>query len=190
MSKPRPFLNWAGGKRWLASKKLSYFPSSYSSYYEPFVGSGAIFFALSPTKAVLSDTNLELILTYKAIKSDWRAVFSHLQQHLNSHCRDYYYQIRHLIPDDTYKRAARFIYLNRTCWNGLYRVNTKGEFNVPIGTKTRVLMSEYDFELIASQLRNLTSTRRVPSISGLSASGYPRRVDSARQSRKLPLFKL
>ncbi len=154
MNKCQPFLNWAGGKRWLAAKKLSYFPKSYATYYEPFLGSGAIFFALSPSKAVLSDTNQELILTYKSIKSDWRSVLSYLQQHQKNHCSDYYYTIRGQIPDDKYQRAARFIYLNRTCWNGLYRVNKQGQFNVPIGTKTRVVMSEDDFKLIAMRLRH------------------------------------
>jgi len=154
MSKCQPFLNWAGGKRWLAAKKLSFFPSSYATYYEPFLGSGAIFFTLLPTNAVLSDTNLELILTYRAIKSDWRAVLSHLQEHEKRHCKDYYYGIRRQIPEDNYRKAARFIYLNRTCWNGLFRVNKKGQFNVPIGTKTKVLRSEDDFELIAARLRH------------------------------------
>ena len=153
MGNCRPFLNWAGGKRWLAAKKLSCFPKSYATYYEPFLGSGAIFFSLSPTKAVLSDTNINLILTYKAIKSDWRTVLSYLQEHQKSHCKDYYYEVRRQVPEDDYSRAARFIYLNRTCWNGLYRVNKKGEFNVPIGTKSTVTISENDLELISARLK-------------------------------------
>ncbi len=107
MGNCRPFLNWAGGKRWLAAKKLSCFPKSYATYYEPFLGSGAIFFSLSPTKAVLSDTNINLILTYKAIKSDWRTVLSYLQEHQKSHCKDYYYEVRRQVPEDDYSRAAR-----------------------------------------------------------------------------------
>jgi DNA adenine methylase len=154
MTKCKPFLKWAGGKRWLAASKISYFPISFDTYYEPFLGSGAVFFAISPTRAVLSDTNVELILTYKAIKSNWRVVLSLLKEHHQKHCKDYYYMIRGQLPCDYYQRAARFIYLNRTCWNGLYRVNKKGKFNVPIGTKTKVVDKEDNFELIAVLLRN------------------------------------
>ena len=154
MSKCQPFLKWAGGKRWLAAKKLSHFPGSYATYYEPFLGSGAIFFALSPKKAVLSDTNSELILTYKAIKSNWRLVLSCLQKHHKSHSKEYYYATRSQIPEDRYQRASRFIYLNRTCWNGLYRVNKEGQFNVPIGTKTNVVTNGDNFALIAERLKN------------------------------------
>ena len=86
MIKCHPFLKWAGGKRWLATRELWRFPKSFDTYYEPFLGSGAIFFALSPTKAVLSDANRDLILAYEAIKNNCEAVLSYLKQHQKKHC--------------------------------------------------------------------------------------------------------
>ncbi len=148
----QPFLKWAGGKRWLVSKAAAFFPASFDKYFEPFVGGGAVFFALNPANSVLSDANKELIAAYRAVKSDWRAVLEGLQQHQQQHSRQYYYRIRNSRPSEMYERAARFIYLNRTCWNGLYRVNRAGKFNVPVGTKTSVILEDDDFESIARRL--------------------------------------
>lgn len=150
----KPFLKWAGGKRWLVAQHLSIFPSSYNRYIEPFLGSGAVFFSLRPKKAILSDTNKDLINTYSAIKADWRKVLSTLKKHHKNHCKEYYYQIRSSKPKPESSQAARLIYLNRTCWNGLYRVNLKGEFNVPIGTKTDVIMETDDFAKVSELLKN------------------------------------
>lgn len=149
-----PFLKWAGGKRWLMPLAQQLAGEKIRTYFEPFVGSGAMFFALQPTKAVLSDFNEELIHTYKAVQSDWQAVFSELRRHHRNHNSDYYYQVRSSSPRATHTQAARFIYLNRTCWNGLYRVNLNGVFNVPIGTKTNVLLETDDFEAVAARLNN------------------------------------
>jgi DNA adenine methylase len=154
-SKLEPFLKWAGGKRWFATRYESIFPEDYNRYIEPFVGSGAIFFKLCPNNAILADYNEELISTYLAIKQDWRKVYSELEIHHNNHNEHYYYNIRGTKPIDIYNKAARMIYLNRTCWNGLYRVNMKGEFNVPIGTKTSVITEEDDFEGISKALQNV-----------------------------------
>ena len=151
----RPFLKWAGGKRWFVARHLSIFPSSYNRYIEPFLGSGAVFFSLRPKNSILSDTNKDLIDTYRAIQTDWRNVFSTLRKHHQNHCKKYYYKIRSSNPKTIFSRAARFIYLNRTCWNGLYRVNLKGEFNVPIGTKTDVIMETDNFEEISQLLQNV-----------------------------------
>lgn len=148
-----PFLKWAGGKRWLISVNSQLFPSSYNRYIEPFLGSGAVFFHLNPRQAVLSDLNLELIETYQAIKKDWNRVARILSRHDKNHCESYFYKLRKHRPRTIWSRAARFIYLNRTCWNGLYRVNLNGDFNVPIGTKDRALLSSDNFSGIAKTLR-------------------------------------
>jgi len=150
----KPFLKWAGGKRWFVSQNLSIFPQNFNKYIEPFLGSGAIFFALQPKNAILSDINKDLIDTYKAIKTDWIKVYELLKFHHKNHNRDYYYKVRSSKPRTLFSRAARLIYLNRTCWNGLYRVNRRGEFNVPIGTKTDVLLGTDNFSEISRLLQN------------------------------------
>lgn len=147
-----PFLKWAGGKRWLTKSNPELFPHSFKTYYEPFLGSAAVYCHLSPTAAVLADTNKDLINTYIAIKRNHKLVYKHLTEHQIMHCKDYYYAIRSSKPRSIYQRAAKFTYLNRTCWNGLYRVNLKGEFNVPIGTKTSVLLENDDFQALARKL--------------------------------------
>lgn len=151
---PPPFLKWAGGKRWLSSRILELANPFNGRYIEPFLGGGAVFFALRPQKSLLSDVNAELINAYNAVKSDYSKVFSLLRTHQAYHSKEYYYRMRDYRPRCEYRQAARFIYLNRTCWNGLYRVNRKGEFNVPIGTKTAVLMPTDNWsglsELLAS----------------------------------------
>jgi DNA adenine methylase len=149
----QPFLKWAGGKRWLVKRGLIPVPESYSRYIEPFLGSGAVFFALSPKRAILADSNADLVRAYRAIRSDWEQVERHILTHHRHHDRQYYYRMRSSCPSDLYEQAARFIYLNRTCWNGLYRVNLAGEFNVPIGTKTDVSLQTDDFSTIAKLLR-------------------------------------
>lgn len=112
-----------------------------------------MFFHWRPSRAVLSDTNAELIETYEAIRSDYRKVVSHLRGHAAKHSSEYYYYMRSASFRNEYTRAAKFIYLNRTCWNGLYRVNQQGIFNVPKGSKTNVLLDGDDFEAIATLLR-------------------------------------
>jgi DNA adenine methylase len=135
----RPFLKWAGGKTGLLPEILPRLPAKIKTYYEPFVGGGAVFFALAAEKrferAVLSDSNVELISAYIALAEDREGVIHLLDQHAKKHSEDYYYKIRALDPQrlDLYERGARAIYLNKTCFNGLYRVNRKGGFNVPFG---------------------------------------------------------
>lgn len=151
-----PFLKWAGGKRWFTSRYLDSLPKTYNRYIEPFVGSGALFFALEPKEAVIGDINKPLIETYMAIKDNWELVLEHLQTHSVSHSKEYYYSVRATLPETIHQRAARFIYLNRTCWNGLYRVNKAGNFNVPIGTKTNIILDTDDFKKLAELLENTT----------------------------------
>ncbi|WP_422020403.1 DNA adenine methylase [Pyruvatibacter mobilis] len=157
---PEPFLKWAGGKRWLSTSGHQIVPREYNRYIEPFLGGGSVFFSEMPEKGTLSDVNLELTETYKAIRDDWQIVQSILSQHQTQHSKDYYYKIRNKIYKDRFEKAARFIYLNRTCWNGLYRVNLKGQFNVPIGTKSSVLLKTDKFDIISELLRNFVIENR------------------------------
>jgi DNA adenine methylase len=139
----KPFLKWAGGKQQLLTQYKSYFPIHFYRYFEPFVGGGAVFFHLSstgrrPDCVFLSDNNAELINSYKIVRDNVDELIQHLKLHERKHDRDYYYRIRALdrrstVLDDV-ERAARTIYLNRTCYNGLYRVNSRGQFNVPMGS--------------------------------------------------------
>lgn len=140
----KPFVKWVGGKRSLLPELLARIPTEFENYYEPFVGGGALFFALKNERrrinlggggqAFLSDINFDLINTYQVIQRDPEPLIRRLEQHAANHSKDYYYHIRsqHQL-EDRIEIAARFIYLNKTCYNGLWRVNSKGEFNVPMG---------------------------------------------------------
>jgi DNA adenine methylase len=135
----RPLLKWAGGKRQLLDAIFRRLPDKINTYYEPFVGGGAVFFALAAgrrfRRAVLSDQNEELIETYCAVRDDVDSVIRELRKF--AHTEESYYRIRDLSPRSPAKRAARMIYLNRTGYNGLYRVNRSGKFNVPFGRYAR-----------------------------------------------------
>ncbi len=150
-----PFLKWAGGKRWFVPHAVSFVPNFEGTYFEPFLGSGAMFFHLQPVEAVLADANSELIGTYQSLKNDWSKVVGRLGEHHRKHSKEYYYQVRASKPWSEHGKAAKFIYLNRTCWNGLYRVNLKGEFNVPIGTKKNVIIDSDRFDLVSNLLQNV-----------------------------------
>ncbi|MEG1821176.1 MAG: DNA adenine methylase [Malacoplasma sp.] len=147
MIKGKPFVKWAGGKRQIMNKLKELIPEDYNTYYEPFVGGGALLFELSPKNVVINDYNIELINVYKCLKDKKKfdGVCRELNKHETNHSEEYYYEIRNLDRDKKkynkmidYKRAARTIYLNKTCFNGLYRVNSKNEFNVPFNKKTKV----------------------------------------------------
>jgi DNA adenine methylase len=147
-----PPLKWAGGKRWLSQRHSGLLPDFTGTYYEPFFGGGAVFFHLRPKKAVLSDLNADLITTYRALSTDWQAVKEGLAAHAQLHSSEYYYQTRAEKPDEEAALAAWFLYMNRACYNGLYRVNKQGTFNVPKGTKDKIVF-EYDaFEKISLAL--------------------------------------
>ncbi|MBD2388275.1 DNA adenine methylase [Cylindrospermum sp. FACHB-282] len=133
---PRPFLKWAGGKGRLIQQYKNYFPESYNTYYEPFLGGGAVFFHLQPSAAVLTDINPELITTYRCVRDSVDDLIERLKKHKqqhDKHDKDYYYEVRSYPEGSDLEKAARFIYLNKTCFNGLYRVNSQGKFNVPLG---------------------------------------------------------
>ena len=150
-----PFLKWAGGKRWFVKNHLDKAPKTFGTYFEPFLGGASMFFALSPNNAILSDFNSNLINCYQAIKEEPNTVYQYLIQHHLLHNKEYYYEIRTTQFENRFQRAAQFIYLNRTCWNALYRVNLKGQFNVPIGTKTNVILDTDDFTRISNLLKNV-----------------------------------
>ncbi len=130
---PKPFVKWAGGKRQLIDILLANTPPSFGTFYEPFVGGGALLFALLPKKAVISDTNAELINAYLVIRDNVESLIKSLRFHKND--ESYFYEIRAKDPArlTDIQRASRFIYLNKTCYNGLYRENSKGQFNAPFG---------------------------------------------------------
>lgn len=150
----KPFLKWAGGKRWLVAKHPEWFAFESRRHYEPFLGSAAVYFHVMPKTAVLADTNAELIATYQAVKDAPELVLKHLKVHSRRHSAKYYYAVRSLLPRTAATRAARFIYLNRTCFNGLYRVNMRGVFNVPKGTKSSVLLPTDDFDAVSRLLQS------------------------------------
>lgn len=151
---PRPFLKWAGGKSQLIQQYVDFFPKDFQSYYEPFVGGGAVFFHLQPQRAFLVDINIELVNVYRCVRDQVEELITQLEHHQNSHSPEHFYAVRSQITtsDDWYyqghniARAARLIYLNKTCFNGLYRENSKGHFNVPIGSYKKPLI--YDPETL------------------------------------------
>ncbi len=133
---PRPFLKWAGGKGRLIEQYRPFFPRSFRNYYEPFLGGGAVFFHLAAQRprAVLTDINEELVNVYQCVQTDVEALIRLLQRHQRHHSPEHYYTVRsQTTPRSPLHRAARLIYLNKTCFNGLYRENSKGHFNVPMG---------------------------------------------------------
>lgn len=134
----KPFLRWAGGKSRLVSFLFNHIPPNFSAgnrYYEPFLGAGSLFFRLRPFKATLSDNNKDLIECYKAVQKRPDLIAKYLRQHLLNNCENYYYNMRarYNKSKPSIAKAALFIYLNKTCFNGIWRVNKKGEFNVPYG---------------------------------------------------------
>lgn len=147
MIKGKPFVKWAGGKRQIVDKLLMYAPDEFNTYYEPFVGGGALLFELSPKKAVINDSNKELINVYNVLRNEekFKKMCSILNTYEKNNSEEFYYELRNKDRNKSsfdrlsdYKRAGRTIYLNKACFNGLYRVNSKNEFNVPFGKKTRI----------------------------------------------------
>jgi DNA adenine methylase len=159
----KPFLKWAGGKRGLISQLFERFPAKFNNYHEPFLGGGAVFFELysrgmlNDKKVYLSDINAELINAYQVVKNHPKDLIKNLQIYKKNHSKEFYYQIRELDRLDNFKtlseleRATRFIYLNKTCFNGLYRVNKKGYFNTPIGSYKNPNIADEETILNASE---------------------------------------
>ena len=173
---PKPFLKWAGGKTNLLGQYEPLFPEWSGDYFEPFIGSGAVFFYLSARPEernyYLSDLNREIVDAFCAVRDDVEGVIKLLAKHQQLHSKDYFYQVRGLVPQNlsALEKAARTIYLNKTCFNGLYRVNKKGEFNVPMGNykKPSIL-----------QIETLKAASRALSSADLSTGHYSVLVDKA-----------
>lgn len=158
----KPFLKWAGGKRNLVDSILPFVPKNFHAYLEPFVGGGALFFALYQKALLcqkyiyLNDKNMELINTYEVIKNESHKLLEELHILQGKHSKEHFYHIRGLDREETFYtlspvfRAARFIYLNKTCFNGLCRYNAKGEFNAPMGSYKNPKIYEKDAILNAS----------------------------------------
>lgn len=150
----KPIVKWAGGKRQLIDKLLELMPEKYNNYFEPFIGGGALLFELMPKNATINDVNEELLAIYKCLANDedFKLMLNDLEEHERLHSEEHYYKVREedkkpdfsLMP--IWKRASRAIYLNKSCFNGLYRVNSNGYFNVPSGKKHKV--QTYDKENI------------------------------------------
>jgi DNA adenine methylase len=178
---PKPFVKWVGGKRQLARqfRDMNLYPPdafdpSKSFYHEPFVGGGAMFFDLLPKKAIISDLNNELIITYRVVKDDVEKLITKLKVYKKNHNKEFYLKIR---AQKTSKLkdlsiATRFIYLNRTCFNGLYRVNLSGQFNVPMGS--------YDNPLICDE-DNLRKVSKSLQETGIHNEGYKQVLKRAKK---------
>ncbi|MDP3916766.1 MAG: DNA adenine methylase [Nanoarchaeota archaeon] len=156
------FVKWAGGKKQLIEQFKQFFPQEAERYFEPFVGGGAVAFYVIQKNHLkeiyLSDINEELINCYEVIRGNVEELIDKLKQHRNNHNKEYYYAIRELTPEILSKveRASIFIYLNKTCFNGLYRVNSKGKFNVPMGSyKNPSIFHEDDLRELSKILKNV-----------------------------------
>jgi len=159
----QPFIKWVGGKRGLLDQILPLFPKKFENYYEPFLGGGAVFFELfsqgllKNKKIYLSDINSELINAYNIVRDRPDELIDNLEKYKELHSKEFYYKIRELDREKDYntlsnlEKATRFIYLNKTCFNGLYRVNKKGYFNTPIGSYKNPNIADSDKILGASE---------------------------------------
>ena len=152
----RPFLKWVGGKRSILPELLKRIPTEYDAYHEPFLGGGALYFALKPKEAYLSDVNLHLIVSFQAVRDDVEGLIKQLKIHQRLHNKEYYLKARTKLfkEKDPTKLAALFVYLNKTCFNGLYRVNSSGGFNVPMGDyKDPAILDEENLRNVSQVLQ-------------------------------------
>lgn len=149
----KTFLKWAGGKRWLVNSENHRFPTEYNRYIEPFLGGGAVFFYMAPERAILSDINEELVNTYIAVRDNMDLVYRNLRIHSNNHSKEYYYKLRDRKTRTLHTIAARMIYLNKTCFNGIYRVNKEGKFNVPFGTREKIKFNKLELQQTSEVLQ-------------------------------------
>lgn len=154
---PRPFLKWAGSKRRFLADLIAHLPASFSTYYEPFLGGGALFFLLQPPRAVLGDMAGPLVETYTAIRDNPSAVLRYLSWLVPD--REVFYLIRERRTNGQFKRAAEFIYLNKTCWNGLYRVNMQGKFNVPYGRPSELPVADHENIMSCAEALSMSGIR-------------------------------
>ena len=153
----KPVFRWAGGKQSIVNKLVKLLPSDkFNGYIEPFVGAGSLFLNITAKRYILNDKNKHLINVYSLIQSNYRKVYKYLQELFQQHSRDTYYLIREeynkRINHFDYRQAARFIYLVQTSFNGIYRVNKKGQYNVPFGKEKPFITSEEEFKLLSEHL--------------------------------------
>lgn len=155
----RPFIKWVGGKRSILPELIKRMPKNYNNYHEPFVGGGALFLALKPKNVIVSDINKNLSITYRVVRDNMEGLIKQLIIHRKNHCKDYFLKARKQLSleSDSVKIAGLFIYLNKTCYNGLYRVNKKGGFNVPIGNYVSPkIVDEINLREVSSVLQDIT----------------------------------
>lgn len=166
-----PFVKWAGGKTQLLDKIRALMPKEYNHYFEPFIGGGALFFNVAPKNFTINDFNSELVQAYKCFTSndDFKALVEKLDFYQENHSEEQYYQVRAMDKEEgflnlpIYERAARMIYLNKSCFNGLYRVNSKGYFNVPSGKKETINCYE---EANLNEIANFFSNSKFEILNG------------------------
>ncbi|MEG0287367.1 MAG: DNA adenine methylase [Victivallaceae bacterium] len=159
----RPFLKWVGGKRSLLPQLEARLPLEYTTYHEPFIGGGALFFEVQPRKACLTDINFHLVLTFQAVRDEVDALIKQLKIHGQHHDKDYFLKARDSLfgEKEFVKIAALFIYLNKTCYNGLYRVNKSGKFNVPMGSyKDPAILDEDNLRNASKLLQGIDIQQR------------------------------
>lgn len=167
----KPFLRWAGGKSWFHEHLADLVEGiEFDNYYEPFLGGGSVFFSLEATEAVLADANRELIETYTAVRDNPDEVIGALAGYRNT--SEFYYELREQIPTTAHERAARFIFLNHTSFNGLYRVNKRGLYNVPYGKRENVVIDVDAIRSASDALQNVQ----------LQAGDFATGIDHIRQN--------
>jgi len=182
MSKAKPFLKWAGGKTQLLSRLEKFYPPKYNNYFEPFLGGGAVFFKLTPKKAHLNDINKTLIGAYKNIKKKPREIIRLLDILQRDYYKkgkidreNFYYSIReeyNNLPAENFKKSAYLIFLNKTCYNGMYRENSEGKFNVPFGRYRKPLILDRE---------NLLAVAKVLKNAALTSVDFDKAVSRARK---------
>ncbi|NQX56671.1 Dam family site-specific DNA-(adenine-N6)-methyltransferase [Pedobacter panaciterrae] len=159
ISPPKPFLRWAGGKTWLLKELENYLPENgFNKYIEPFLGGGAVFFHLQSEVSFLSDLNKQLTDTYISLKDNVEEIISELQHYNNT--QEFYYGIRQQNPTTEIEKAARFIYLNQTSFNGIYRENLRGQYNVPFGYRKKDFLNPEQLRAASAALKNATIVQR------------------------------
>lgn len=164
-----PMLKWVGGKRQLLSEIVPMIDNKCSTYVEPFIGGGAVLFSMQPKKAIINDYNYELINVYKTVRDNLDELLELLKKHETNNSSEYYYEIRALDREECFRRmsnvekAARIIYLNKTCYNGLYRVNSSGQFNSPYG---RYKNPNIVNEVVLRAISNYFNTNNITILNG------------------------
>ena len=162
LSEPKPFVKWAGGKRQLMPELEKNFPTKFGTYVEPFLGGGAVMFDLltkeSNLKCNVSDLNSDLVLAYVTIRDRLEKLIESLENHSKNYHKDstgYYYEVRNQEPKNQIEKVSRLLFLNKTCFNGLYRVNSKGKFNVPLGRYTNPnIVNKENLQIVSKTLQS------------------------------------